>query len=278
MKIIQSFWSTPYLQNNSKNKEYNWYDKKIFLYSQAISLNRLVKLGYEVEFYTDTYGQKLFGEYLNLPFHKIYAILDDDTDNTLWTKGKIKTYSVQTEPFVHIDSDVLLGKKLDIPNITNYIYGQSYYCRDKIKEKLKNTDNLPEFMILPEYMSEKNKNSICMGIFATDNLNLIKEHAELYFKYEKEWVVKDENKVYRNTILEEYLITLLASKHNVSIKYMFDLDSTKQRTLFQNLSKIENYIHIGGMKMHKNSFFNEMKKLIYLENKDLYTKIENWKP
>jgi|LakMenEpi03Aug12_release.lakeMendotaPanAssembly.Ray.scaffolds.fasta_scaffold695898_1 hypothetical protein len=264
MKVIQSFWSAPYL----KNEENTWLNKKVFLYSQVISLYKLLQLNYPVHFYTDDYGKKIFGEYLNLPFQNIHTVLNDCSDLHLWTKGKIKTYKLQTEPFIHIDSDVFIGKKLKFPDESNYIFCQSYYSRDDIIEKLKKYNNLPEFI------QNDNMKSICMGIFATDNLKLIHDHSDLYFQYAEKWKLNDNLKCFRNTILEELLMTILAEKNNIKIKYLFDIDSKLNYEEFKNIAEKSNYSHIGGYKKGNHWFFEEMKKYVEKHHPSEYSKIQ----
>lgn len=75
---------------------------------------------------------------LGLDFDHISTSLNklDDADPTWWALGKICTYASQTDPFVHIDSDVYLWKPLPekvaqadifVQNPEHFSHGASYY-------------------------------------------------------------------------------------------------------------------------------------------------------
>lgn len=65
-----------------------------------------------VEVYTDTVGKSLIKS-LDLPVDKIHVVYDDfDYPHPLWVVSKLLTFSVQKEPFIHLDLDAYLWKPL----------------------------------------------------------------------------------------------------------------------------------------------------------------------
>src|SRR5690606_6540607 len=64
----------------------------------------------EVELYTDDYGKKLLIDKLKLPYNRVVLALNDldSYDTFLWTIGKIYTYMLQQDPFIHVDSDIFI--------------------------------------------------------------------------------------------------------------------------------------------------------------------------
>lgn len=60
---------------------------------------------------------------LKLPYTKVHVVLDElnDYHKNLWAIGKIRTYQLQEEPFIHIDGDVLFGNRL-----TGYLENGNY--------------------------------------------------------------------------------------------------------------------------------------------------------
>lgn len=108
MKIIQSLWSKPSLITGG------WSEKTFYYMSWALSCLKLKEFYNSVELFTDKKGKEFLIDRLQLPYDKVNIVLDDlnEFNSRLWALGKIYTYSIQHEPFIHVDGDV-------------YIYGKS---------------------------------------------------------------------------------------------------------------------------------------------------------
>lgn len=58
---------------------------------------------------------------LDLPWSNVYVELDDlDVDHILWSAGKLRAMEIVDPPFIHIDSDVFLSKRL--PDFENMMF------------------------------------------------------------------------------------------------------------------------------------------------------------
>lgn len=99
MKIISSFDSTPIINNRwgmgNKFKE--------TVYFTAYSLLCASSLNKDFVFYTD---KTLYKVLKDLPIN--IELIPEDYDNRLWISSKMYAISKQTEPFIHIDTDVIL--------------------------------------------------------------------------------------------------------------------------------------------------------------------------
>ena len=117
MKIIQTFWS----QNNPSidiSHKGGWLCNKANLACWTLScLNAKAKYGH-IELYTDSTGYELLINKLKLPYDKVHIVFDDGLikhiPKELWAIAKLYTYTLQTEPFIHIDGDFIFWKKIDI--------------------------------------------------------------------------------------------------------------------------------------------------------------------
>src|SRR5262249_46794415 len=82
-----------------------------------------------VELVTDHYGKTLLVDRLRLPFTKVIDELDRvvpaHVKDLYWTFGKLWAYYLQGEPFIHIDYDVFLWKKLPERILTAPMFGQN---------------------------------------------------------------------------------------------------------------------------------------------------------
>ena len=103
--------------------------------SWALSCLSLRENYNNVVFYTDSNGYKVFIELLKLPYTDVVVQYDDlPCPDIHWAYPKILTYSLQKEPFIHVDGDVHLPHRLDDSIESgaliaqNIELGSQYYC------------------------------------------------------------------------------------------------------------------------------------------------------
>jgi hypothetical protein len=86
----------------------------------------------EIELVTDSYGKAMLLDCLNLPFTRVKneldAVIPAHVKDLYWTFGKLWAYSVQEEPFIHVDYDVFLWNKLPDKILTAPMFGQNAEC------------------------------------------------------------------------------------------------------------------------------------------------------
>src|SRR5215213_9355428 len=105
MKIVQSFWTKPFLQAGEflidSRMNGGWLDRKYNYFSWALSCLQLRKYYSEVELVTDNLGKFILIDCMQLPYTKVVVRLNeiDHYDSSLWALGKIFAYSLQTTPF-----------------------------------------------------------------------------------------------------------------------------------------------------------------------------------
>lgn len=110
MRIVQTFWSgdREIIKNN-----YGWLSPQYNLMSWALSCLLLKENYKEVVLYTDLEGYKVFSEYLQLPYTDIIVEYDNLVcKKSHWAYAKLLTYSLQDKPFIHVEGDVYLPKRL----------------------------------------------------------------------------------------------------------------------------------------------------------------------
>jgi hypothetical protein len=107
MRAVWSFWSvphaTPYLRRP-------WQSEFHHALSWSLSVQEARKHYPDTWLYTDDEGARFLVDQLQLPFQHVSTELNalKKEDPQWWVLGKIYTYSLQTAPFVHVDSDVFL--------------------------------------------------------------------------------------------------------------------------------------------------------------------------
>ena len=110
MKIIQSFWTG---DRDALHSSYGWLTPMDHYLSWILSCNQLRKQYDQVCLVTDQQGYEILVEGLSLPYTEVKICLDtlNGYNPNLWALAKIKAYSIQKEPFVHVDGDVFEGHR-----------------------------------------------------------------------------------------------------------------------------------------------------------------------
>jgi hypothetical protein len=110
MRAVWSFWSKPFFGFKGRI----WREPHHHLLAWGLSL-RLARRHYpETALVTDEAGAELLIERLGLSFTHVSTELErlSEVDIGWWALGKLLAYSLQEQPFVHIDTDVFLWKPL----------------------------------------------------------------------------------------------------------------------------------------------------------------------
>lgn len=110
MRAVWSFWSKPYQERKGRS----WGGPREHMLAWGLSL-RLARQHYpETVLVTDTPGKTLLVDRLGLDFTEVSTELDRlrTVDPGWWALGKLVAYSIQTGPFVHLDTDVFLWRPL----------------------------------------------------------------------------------------------------------------------------------------------------------------------
>ncbi|MBK5124371.1 hypothetical protein IQ288_31540 [Burkholderia sp. R-69980] len=112
MRAVWSFWSRPFDDYYKRA----WLSEYHHLLAWVISVNFARQHYPDTMLVTDIAGKRLLVDELGLPFKVVSTELERlrDVDLRWWTMGKLVAYSLQTEPFVHVDADVFLWKRLPL--------------------------------------------------------------------------------------------------------------------------------------------------------------------
>jgi hypothetical protein len=122
MRAVWSFWSKPF----QVHKYEIWCKPLHHLLAWGLSVQTAQRHYPETMLITDRPGKKLLVEQLGLPFVHVSTELDRlaNVDSGWWALGKLVAYSMQDQPFVHIDSDVFLWKPLPSDVVAAPVFAQ----------------------------------------------------------------------------------------------------------------------------------------------------------
>ena len=184
MKIVQSFWAG---KRQVIDESFGWYHPRFHALSWVLSCLQLSKY-YEVELYTDQIGYDFLIKELQLPYKKVYIVLDElnvySTD--FWALPKIKTYTLQNEAYLHIDGDVFIWEAFPNDLMASDFISQNLeittdYYSSMWAEIFPQLDFLPSEM--NGYVSGANNLACNMGIFGGNDIAFLKKYANKSFEF-----------------------------------------------------------------------------------------------
>ena len=278
-KAIQSLW----FQNSDMKTDYScgWLSTKYNLFSLTLSCIQLAKLFDKVELFTDDIGTELIVEKLQLPYTSVRDDLNIIKESKYpWVMNKIYTYSLQSEPFLHIDTDAYLFEhpiniKLTEPLIAqNFEFNHPCYIN-----ALKEVEN---FEYLPHYIQPINKDDISAvnaGIIGGTNFLFYKVFYNEIINFininEKHWI----NKIPKNfnVFLEQYLFKKIADRDNIPISYLIKdqigYPFNYKLDRFIDLPNNCSYIHVMNYKNNL-TICEQMAQRLWIESPHMYERVE----
>ena len=295
MKIIQTFWTAG--QDPLKHS-FGWTHPEYNLMSWALSCLSLREHYDEVELYTDSAGYHILIEVLQLPYTKTHVIFDDfQCLPHHWALSKIKTYSQQTEPFLHIDGDIYLPRPLpervlNAPLVAqNREIGTTYYRRMMDLGVLK----YPSIK-LPKYIEKAIKaDSIAsynMGFFGGTDIEFIQKYCNEVFNFMEMNKMNNplipHSRVNCNVFFEQAIFAAIADQekrtvedvtgypvndNGYTINEFCDLKFYEQRNIFHILGGHKGNSYILGMlgkcmlKMYPEEYINILSLFPYINTR-----------
>jgi hypothetical protein len=111
MKAVWSLWTKPM---RTDLPVMGWAGLRFHLMSWVLSLNTCRRFFDTTELITDARGAELLVDRLGLSFDHVKLDLDalQDERAERWAIGKLHAYRAQSEPFIHLDSDLYLWRDL----------------------------------------------------------------------------------------------------------------------------------------------------------------------
>ena len=236
MKIIQSYWSHPDLSTRNQREFIKLNLNKYMTF--ALSVLRAKKFYNQVELYTDNVGKELLIDLLELPYTKVHVCLDDLTEkygeySHLWALGKIYTYSLQNEPFFHVDNDAFICKPLDdfhsAPIVAQSFERNNGHHKYNLKKLKKQLAFLPEVLDTDSEML-KDGSQYNAGIIGGNDIAFFQDFCQTAFQFIDKNLdilndLKGENICFP-CIFEQYLFSCMAHQKGIDVKTLLPISDT----------------------------------------------------
>lgn len=241
LAAVWSFWSAPYLASREASWAHDWFHWLAW----GLSVHTAARHYPETRLVTDSRGAHVLVDLLRLPFTHVSTALDGlaQADPGWWALGKLEAYRLQDRPFVHLDTDVFLWKRLPdaveqapvfAQNPEPIIPGMTCYAPAEIERMVERDGWLPcEWRW---YRAAAGPwRAECCGIFGGQDIDFIQHYATTALRL----VAAEPNsgllramtdKPSHMILAEQYLLTACIEYHqrqkatpfrNVSISYLF---------------------------------------------------------
>ena len=234
MRAVWSLWTLPYRLRN----RWPWRTSRQHSLSWILSVEAARPHFGETALYTDDEGAALLIDGLGIPFDYVSTALNelDDQDPDWWMLGKLHTYRLQREPFVHMDSDVYLWKPLPQRLLTAPVLAQSpdhtrwlpwydaEFCESTIRSQ---GDGWIPIEWCWYRATAATQQAACCGIVGGNDLDFLQRYASTVIgilespRNRSAFGRLSDKKTY-NPFFEQYLLCACAAFHGVRIEYLFE--------------------------------------------------------
>lgn len=286
MKIIQSFWS----QNltNPLTENYGWHSEPYNWLSWILSANQLAKF-YKVELYTDQKGYEILIDKLQLPYHKVHVILDElnHYHKSLWAIPKIKTYSLQNEPFLHVDGDVFIWEKFSNELLKGDFITQNLEITTEYYEEMWN-EIFPNLLYVPnemkDYINNSNSYAYNMGIIGGNNYEYFKHYSAISTEFvdNNKSVWDSINGFNFNIFFEQVLFYNMIKESSEKVSCLFsDTPNDNDYIGFGDFDKVpnqKNYLHLLGTYKKSERICNNLETYVIKEYPEYFERLRKLFP
>lgn len=256
MKIVQTFWTGASgqpglsLTGGWLSSEYHWM-------AWALSVLQLRQFYDHVELVTDDLGKHILIDLLQLPYTHVRTNLQTALQpypQELWALAKIYSYSIQDEPFLHVDGDVFIWKAFDKTIEKTELVAQNFeidfpFYREPLTILKNEFKNIPLCM-LNQLEQEKTVFSSNAGVLGGNKLPFFKTYKQLAFGIVDD-NLQDLTKIPHNLLnicIEQFLYYCLSKEENIQVSYIIDNQGQFDPTYpgfanFQNVPFSDWFIH-----------------------------------
>jgi len=229
--------------------------------SWALSCLQLKKFYKEIELVTDKKGKQILIDELGLPYSDVSTVLENSLKrypDELWSLAKVFSYSMQEEPFIHLDGDVFLWECFNDQFLNADVIAQNLeinlpYYEQSLKEIYSNFQYQPDilkqlFAVSPNIYASNT------GIFGGKDIQFIKFYCQQAFRFIDQNIeqLNNVNKINLNFIFEQCFLYYLAGHQNRTITYFINKPVTEPSytdyAKFTDVPAVK-FIHtVGGYK------------------------------
>jgi hypothetical protein len=203
---VQTFW----LKEGDESWQF-WGSKQNLMVSCSLSYYLLKKHFNKVNLVCNELGKSFMTEELDLKFDQIDIIPleQSELNEFVWSIYKLYAYSIQNEPFVHIDTDFFMFEKPPKEYLESEIFAQNLEINHPVLNSIRK--NALDFGLkLPEYITHSQKPAVALnvGIVGGENLKFFKDFYLL-----AKSLLEENNQLLEKHAEELYFFYLFLEQH-----------------------------------------------------------------
>lgn len=263
MKIVQTLFVGK--EKSLLSNAMGWYAPIYNIMGWALSSLSLAKYNSNIELYTDEPGFDVLIKTLHLPYSVVHSSFEGWAlpHPKAWALSKIKTYSEQKYPFLHVDGDVFVDQDLSQRFYNSQLVAQNtehftpYYI-EAANSVIKNFTYIPPTVAADFSCNLSSLFAVNAGILGGNDLSFIAEYSSQAFEY----IINNIHRLHLidvdkfNVLCEQHLFYSLAHYYKKDIDYLldeeYDYDNDMRYADFCSIHKYK-YIHMLG-NYKKNEF------------------------
>ncbi|MFD2937752.1 DUF6734 family protein [Spirosoma flavum] len=278
MIAVQSIWFNEL--NDGIDYSCGWLDVRFHLFSWTLSSLLLARHFDTCSLVSDEKGTQLV-ERLQLPYTRISTELESiKRINFLWMPNKVYSYSIQQEPFVHVDIDAYLFNNLDEKLKNAPLFAQNFeYDLDTYVEAYEDIHTY--FSYIPEFIKKDalgRLTAVNAGIIGGNNTQFFNELINVL----NDFLEKNDAHIRKcrytplNIFAEQFLFKNYADAKNIPIDYLtpreFGPPCDYQMADFVQLPNDNAYVHLMNYKRNPTAC-EQLAQRLWLESPELYERV-----
>lgn len=263
MKAVQTLWCG---DRELEHSPFWWNDAECHLMSWALSAMTLRQYFDRLELYTDSQGAHVLIDLLGLPYTEVKVVYDHfHCLSCHWALSKVTTYSMQSEPFIHIDGDIYLPQLIDTVTLKSPLIVQNEeQCTDYYGSMVDRLLGVSGIKIVPEFrdaMEKKDYASYNLGFCGGTDIDFFGRFAESVFRFFRDNDFNSDrfrnDDISANVIFEQIFLAIMARREGIKPAVMLPekiRDNGYLSEVFSDMIHFDRrpFIHIlGGMKRRK---------------------------
>ena len=209
--------------------------------------------------YGNTPAVRLLFDMLQLPYSEVYLTHDELIlfHPDLWALSKIHTYSLQEQPFLHIDSDAFIFQPFNSNLLSGELIAQNvevatdYYYYPEQKNLMQHFTFFPP-CVKRDFESGIPIQAVNAGILGGHNVSFFHDYAVSALEYVQKNVdeLKYVNASFFNVFVEQHLFYALAKERHIPVNVLFEsiINDNGYKNLgdFHEVPFDKSYLHLLG--------------------------------
>ena len=257
MKLIQTLYIGTH--KDPFHDPFGWVAPEYHLMSWALSCLQLHKIYGNITLYANSKAAYILIDTLQLPYTKVHLAHDELTliHSDLWALPKIYTYSIQEQPFLHIDCDVFVFNQFDCNLLNAELIAQNVEVATEDYYAVTQKKLMRYFTFFPSCVKRDFESGIPVqacnaGIMGGNNISFFSDYSATVFDYVNNNAEKLQyvNVSMFNVFFEQHLFYALAKEKGIPVNVLIEgiIEDNKYKNMgdFHDVPFNRSYLHLLG--------------------------------